>query len=64
MLGHDILTYKGLKIAFLDGNGNSMANPSPTGSRPETPRMRSNTDFSNHTWVPVPDNGINIPESL
>src|SRR5436305_4909179 len=26
-------------------------------SRPTSSRSRSNTDFSNHTWVPVPDNG-------
>jgi hypothetical protein len=51
----------GLKIAFLDGDGNAMA--TDEGSRPGVSRSRSNTDFSNHTWVPVPDNGLNYPIS-
>src|SRR5579859_2971063 len=38
------------------------AHPQPSlHSRPgSSQRVRSNTDFSNHTWVPVPDTGISV----
>jgi len=47
----------GLKIAFLDSDGNTMAGQSDNSRPPSSQRTRSNTDFSNHTWVPVPDQG-------
>ena len=35
-----------------------MATQSDHASRPTSSKSRGNTDFSNHTWVPVPDQGI------
>lgn len=51
------LKFVGLKIAFLDNDGNSMPDQVDT-PRPPSAKSRSNADFSNHTWVPVPDDGI------
>jgi hypothetical protein len=50
------LKFVGLKIAFLDNDGNSMPDQADA-SQASSSRSRGNTDFSNHTWVPVPDNG-------
>jgi len=48
----------GLKIAFIDSDGNNLSNDGEPNSRPPSAqRSRSNTDFSNHTWVPVPEQG-------
>lgn len=55
-----ILRFAGLKIAFLDNDGNSM--PNLPDSRPSSSKSRGNADFSNHTWVPVPDNGTPLFE--
>ena len=46
----------GLKIAFMDNDGNSIGGQSDT--KPSSLRSRGNTDFSNHTWVPVPETGM------
>lgn len=58
---NSILRYVGLKIAFRDNDGNSM--PNQPDSQPSSSRSRSNADFSNHTWVAVPDNGTPLFES-